>query len=159
LRIRFGSAVAVLDVGRDHRDAEKEADRIDDDIALDAFGLLSCVVSDRIPLTPPFSVAFTACVSMMAAKVLESVESVVILSVAAESEIGGCHMWSKEARINAGFKVVRRRWVIERTLSWLRRNRVAHYEAFALIAEGFAKLAMICVMLKRLTEPKPTCTM
>lgn len=58
-----------------------------------------------------------------------------------------------------GFKVVRRRWVIERTLSWLRRNRrlMAHYEAFAVIAEGFAKLAMICVMLKRLTEPKPTC--
>jgi len=30
-----------------------------------------------------------------------------------------------------GFKVVRRRWVIERTLSWLRRNRrlMAHYEA------------------------------
>ena len=58
-----------------------------------------------------------------------------------------------------GFKVVRRRWVIERTLSWLRRNRrlMAHYEAFAFIAEGFAKLAMIGVMLKRLTEPKPTC--
>ena len=38
-----------------------------------------------------------------------------------------------------GFKVVRRRWVIERTLSWLRRNRrlMAHYEAFAFIAEGF----------------------
>jgi hypothetical protein len=30
---------------------------------------------------------------------------------------------------------------------------------FALIAEGFAKLAMICVMLKRLTEPKLTCAM
>ena len=60
-----------------------------------------------------------------------------------------------------GFKVVRRRWVIERTLSWLRRNRrlMAHYEAFALIAEGFAKLAMICVMLKRLAEPKLTCAM
>ena len=62
---------------------------------------------------------------------------------------------------DAGFKVVRRRWVIERTLSWLRRNRrlMAHYEAFALIAEGFAKLAMICVMLKRITEPTPTCAM
>jgi putative transposase len=58
----------------------------------------------------------------------------------------------------AGFKVVRRRWVVERTLSWLRRNRrlMAHYEAFAIIAEGYAKLAMISVMLKRLTEPKPT---
>ena len=32
---------------------------------------------------------------------------------------------------------------------------MAHYEALAAIAEGFAKLAMICVMLKRLTETKP----
>jgi transposase len=55
-----------------------------------------------------------------------------------------------------GFKVIRRRWVIERTFSWLRRNRrlMAHYEAIAMIAEGFAKLAMISVMLKRLTEPR-----
>lgn len=58
---------------------------------------------------------------------------------------------------DGGFKVVRRRWVVERTLSWLRRNRrlIAHYEALALIAEGFAKLAMISLMLKRLTETKP----
>ena len=35
---------------------------------------------------------------------------------------------------------------------------MAHYEAFGFIAEGFAKIAMICVMLlKRLTEPKPAC--
>jgi transposase len=59
----------------------------------------------------------------------------------------------------AGFKVIRRRWVVERTLSWLRRNRrlMAHYEAFAIIAEGYAKLAMICIMLRRLTQPKPAC--
>ena len=46
----------------------------------------------------------------------------------------------------------------QRTLSWLRRNRrlMAHYEAFAIIAEGFAKLAMISIMLKRVSEPKPT---
>jgi transposase len=55
---------------------------------------------------------------------------------------------------DGGFKVVRRRWVIERTFSWLRRNRrlMAHYEALAMIAIGFIKLAMINVMLKRLTE-------
>ena len=55
-----------------------------------------------------------------------------------------------------GFKLIRRRGVVERTFSWLRRNRrlVAHYEALAIIAKGFAKLAMISVMLKRLTEPK-----
>jgi transposase len=58
---------------------------------------------------------------------------------------------------DAGFKVVRRRWVVERTFSWLRRNRrlMAHYEALAIIAEGFAKLAMICIMLRRLTAPRP----
>jgi transposase len=58
---------------------------------------------------------------------------------------------------DGGFKVVRRRWVIERTFSWLRRNRrlMAHYEALAIIAQGFAKLAMISLMLKRLTETKP----
>ena len=63
----------------------------------------------------------------------------------------------KRTDTQGGFKIIRRRWVIERTFSWLRRNRrlMAHYEAFAVIAEGFAKLAMITVMLKRLTETKP----
>ena len=58
---------------------------------------------------------------------------------------------------DGGFKVLRRRWVIERTFSWLRRNRrlMAHYEALAMIALGFAKLAMIAVMLKRLTQVTP----
>jgi putative transposase len=53
-----------------------------------------------------------------------------------------------------GFKLLRRRWVIERTFSWLRRNRrlMAHYEALVMTAIGFAKLAMIGVMLKRLTQ-------
>ena len=57
-----------------------------------------------------------------------------------------------------GFKVVRRRWVAERNFSWLRRNRrlMAQYEALAILAEGFAKLAMIAVMLKRITEPTPS---
>jgi transposase len=61
---------------------------------------------------------------------------------------------------DGGFKVVRRRWVVERTLSWLRRSRrlMAHYEALTIIAEGFAKLAMISIMLKRLTETNPAQT-
>jgi transposase len=59
-----------------------------------------------------------------------------------------------------GFKLIRRRWVIERTFSWLRRNHrlMAHYEAIASIAEGLAKLAMISLMLKRLTKTKPQTT-
>ena len=51
---QVGSAVAVLDVGRDHRDAEKEANRIDDDIALDALGFLCRVVSDVPETTRPW---------------------------------------------------------------------------------------------------------
>ena len=53
-----------------------------------------------------------------------------------------------------GFKIIRRRWVIERTFSWLRCNRrlMAHDEALAMIAVAFTKLAMINVMLSRLTE-------
>jgi transposase len=63
----------------------------------------------------------------------------------------------KRTEKDAGFKIVRRRWVVERTFSWLRRNRrlMAHYEALAITAEGFAKLAMISVMVKRLTQTKP----
>lgn len=58
---------------------------------------------------------------------------------------------------DGGFKVVRRRWVIERTFSWLRRNRrlMAHYEALYMSAVHFAKLAMISVMLARLTRAQP----
>jgi transposase len=63
----------------------------------------------------------------------------------------------KRADKEGGLKLIRRRWVIERTFSWIRRNRrlMAHYEAIASIAVGFARLAMTSVMLKRLTEPRP----
>ena len=56
-----------------------------------------------------------------------------------------------------GFKLVRRRWVVERTFSWLRRNRrlMAHYEALSVIAVGFAKLAMIKIMAARLATAAP----
>jgi putative transposase len=55
---------------------------------------------------------------------------------------------------DGGFKVIRRRWFIERTFSWLRRNRclMAHYDALAMVVVRFAKLAMISLMLKRLTS-------
>ncbi|HET9245209.1 MAG TPA: hypothetical protein VFO15_05340 [Xanthobacteraceae bacterium] len=57
-------------------------------------------------------------------------------------------------RQGRGFKVIRRRWVIERTFSLLRHNRrlMACYDALAMVAVRFAKLAMISLMLKRLTS-------
>ena len=57
-----------------------------------------------------------------------------------------------------GFKAVRRRWVVERTFAWLCCNRrlMAHCEALAVIDDGFAKLAIIYIMLQQLTERTPT---
>ena len=62
-----GRAIAILHAGWNHLDAEQQPDGIDECVALDALGLFACVVADRIDVSAPFSVAFTACVSMMAA--------------------------------------------------------------------------------------------
>lgn len=62
-----GGAVAVLHTSRDYLNGEQQADGVDQQIALDALYLLASIVADRIGRAPPFSVAFTLCVSMMAA--------------------------------------------------------------------------------------------
>ena len=62
-----GGAVAVLDVGGDHLDAEEQSDGIDERVALDPLDFLTRVIPNRILAAPPFSVALTACVSMTAA--------------------------------------------------------------------------------------------
>jgi hypothetical protein len=62
-----GRAIAILYAGRDHLDAQQQSYRIDERVALDTLGLFTRVVADRIDFGPPFSAAFTACVSMMAA--------------------------------------------------------------------------------------------
>jgi len=51
-----------------------------------------------------------------------------------------------------GFEVLPRRWVVERTLSWIRRNRrlARDVEHLARTAEALIKLAMIKIMLRRL---------
>jgi len=63
----IGGAIAILHACRQHVDAKEQTYRVDDDIALDAFRLFAGVVADRIDARPPFSVALTACVSMIAA--------------------------------------------------------------------------------------------
>lgn len=60
-------AVAILNTGRNDLDTEQQSYRIDDRVALDALNFLAGVVADRIGVGPPFSVAFTDWVSMMAA--------------------------------------------------------------------------------------------
>ena len=51
-----------------------------------------------------------------------------------------------------GFEVLPKRWIVERTLSWLRRNRrlARDFEHLVRTAEAFVTLAMIKIMLRRL---------
>jgi transposase len=51
-----------------------------------------------------------------------------------------------------GFKVLPRRWVVERTFAWFMRHRrlVRDYEAAETSAEAWAYIAMIRIQLRRL---------
>ena len=53
-----------------------------------------------------------------------------------------------------GFEVLPRRWVVERTLAWMGRNRrlAKHFECLAATALAYIKLAMIQLMLRRLAR-------
>ena len=55
-----------------------------------------------------------------------------------------------------GFKVLPKRWIVERTFAWLNRYRrlSKDYEFFAQTAENFIYLAMINLMLHRLAPEK-----
>jgi putative transposase len=56
---------------------------------------------------------------------------------------------------SAGFVLLPRRWVVERTLGWLGRwRRLARdYEELPEVEEAMVKLAMIRLMLHRLAHP------
>jgi len=53
------------------------------------------------------------------------------------------------------FVVLPKRWIVERTLAWISRNRrlARDFERYARSAAAFVRLAMIRVMLRRLTRP------
>ncbi len=53
-----------------------------------------------------------------------------------------------------GFEVLPKRWIVERTLSWLRRNRrlARDFEHLVRTAQAFVTLAMIKIMLRRLAR-------
>jgi putative transposase len=56
--------------------------------------------------------------------------------------------------IPAGFEVIRRRWVVERTFAWICRNRrmSRDYEYLPETSEALIYVTMIRLMLKRLTK-------
>lgn len=53
------------------------------------------------------------------------------------------------------FVVLPKRWIVERTLAWISRNRrlARDFERYARTAAAFIRLAMIRIMLQRLTRP------
>jgi transposase len=56
-----------------------------------------------------------------------------------------------------GFEVVPKRWIVERTLAWISRCRrlTRDFERHARTVAAFIRLAMIRIMLRRLTRSKP----
>jgi len=53
------------------------------------------------------------------------------------------------------FVVLPKRWIVERTLAWISRNRrlARDFERYARTVAAFIRLAMIRLMLRRLTKP------
>ena len=64
----------------------------------------------------------------------------------------------KRSDIAKGFVVLPKRWVVERTLAWISRNRrlARDFERHARTVAAFVRLAMIRIMLRRLTRPCPS---
>jgi transposase len=52
------------------------------------------------------------------------------------------------------FVVLPKRWIVERTLAWISRNRrlARDFERYARTVAAFVRLAMIRIMLRRLTK-------
>jgi transposase len=55
------------------------------------------------------------------------------------------------------FVVLPKRWIVERTLAWISRNRrlARDFERYAHTGAAFVRLAMIRIMLRRLTSTNP----
>ena len=55
------------------------------------------------------------------------------------------------------FVVLPKRWIVERTFAWISRNRrlARDFERYARTVAAFVRLAMIRIMLRRLTRPTP----
>ena len=55
------------------------------------------------------------------------------------------------------FVVLPKRWVVERSFAWIGRNRrlARDFERYARTVAAFIRLAMIRIMLRRLTRPIP----
>jgi len=57
-----------------------------------------------------------------------------------------------------GFEVLPKRWIVERTFAWISRFRrmARDFERYTRTVAAFIRLAMIRIMLRRLTKPCPS---
>jgi len=57
----------------------------------------------------------------------------------------------------AGFEVLPKRWIVERTFAWISRNRrlARDFERYATTVAAFICIAMIRIMLRRLAANAP----
>jgi transposase len=64
----------------------------------------------------------------------------------------------KRSDIAKGFIILPKRWVVERTFAWISRCRrlSRDFERYARTVAAFIRLAMIQIMLRRLTRPNPS---
>ena len=64
----------------------------------------------------------------------------------------------KRSDLAKGFVVLPKRWIVERTLAWISRNRrlARDFERYARTVAAFCLLAMIRLMLRRLTANPST---
>lgn len=60
-------------------------------------------------------------------------------------------------REGKGFQLLAKRWVVERTFAWLvkKRRLVVDYEKLPETSESLIYIAMVHLMLKRITKEKP----
>ena len=75
-----------------------------------------------------------------------------------EKVIAGTGCWTLQIvkrRDAHHFVVLPKRWIIERTIAWISRNRrlARDFERYARTVAAFVRLAMIRIMLRRLTRP------
>jgi len=66
--------------------------------------------------------------------------------------------WKLEiVKRNAPLRRPAQRWIVERTLAWISHNRrlARDFERYALSVAAFVRLAMIRIMLQRLSRPLP----
>jgi len=61
---------------------------------------------------------------------------------------------AKRLDAQKGFAVIARRWIVERTLAWISRNRwlARDFENFARTTNALVRLAMIKLMIRRLAR-------